>query len=320
MRSRTLDEVREAAAFIAKHAGSVAFDETRLRTMAEDLVPLLRKGVTLDATYFYQGDAKATLAYVVTFNAVNFGSGWWPHLVKIPGRSGSITMMSRLRDRFSTAGPISAHELATITVAQCAALFGQPLRPPIDDLMAHFTDALHELGGLLLEHYDGSFEALVEEASGSAERLADLLLAMPMYRDVASYRGRRVPILKRAQLTAADLALALGDSPLGRFDDLDRLTVFADNVVPHVLRVEGVLVYEDELLNRISSGELLQPGEEAEVEIRALAIHAVERLVATLQSTGTSTTAAEIDYVLWQSGQGPRYKALPRHRARSIYY
>lgn len=76
-----------------------------------------------------------------------------------------------------------------------------------------------------------------------------------------------MPILKRAQLTAADLALALGRSPLGRFDDLDRLAVFADNLVPHVLRVEGVLVYDPELLERISAGELLQPGEEAEVEI-----------------------------------------------------
>ena len=193
MGSRTLDGVREAAAFVAEHAGSVAIDETRLRTVAEDLVPLLRKGLTLDATYFYRGDPKATLAYVVTFNAVNFGSGWWPHLVKIPGRSGSITMMSRLRDRFSSAGPLSAEELATITVPQCAELFGQPLRSPIDDLMAHFARALHELGELLLEYYDGSFEALVEEASGSAERLVDLLLAMLMYRDVASYRGRRVP-------------------------------------------------------------------------------------------------------------------------------
>ena len=137
--SQTLDEVREAAAFVAEHAGSVAIDETRLRTVAEDLVPLLRKGLTLDATYFYRGDPKATLAYVVTLNAVNFGSGWWPHLVKIPGQSGSITMMSRLRDRFSSAGPLSAEELATITVPQCAELFGQPLRSPIDDLMAHFA-------------------------------------------------------------------------------------------------------------------------------------------------------------------------------------
>ena len=37
---------------------------------------------------------------------------------------------------------------------------------------------------------------------------------------------------KRAQIVASDLALA----GVAEFDDLDRLTIFADNLVPHVLR------------------------------------------------------------------------------------
>ena len=45
---------------------------------------------------------------------------------------------------------------------------------------------------------------------------------------------------KRAQIVAADLALA----GVARFRDLDRLTIFADNLVPHVLRCDGVLVYD----------------------------------------------------------------------------
>ncbi len=36
---------------------------------------------------------------------------------------------------------------------------------------------------------------------------------------------------KRAQIVASDLALA----GVARFADLDRLTIFADNLVPHVL-------------------------------------------------------------------------------------
>ena len=46
---------------------------------------------------------------------------------------------------------------------------------------------------------------------------------------------------KRAQITANDLALA----GVAEFPDLDRLTIFADNLVPHVLRVDGVLRYDD---------------------------------------------------------------------------
>jgi Potential Queuosine, Q, salvage protein family len=320
VRRRLLDEVRQAAAFVADHAELVRIDETRLEMFARHLLPQIRAGVRLDRDYFYLGDPKTTLAYVVTFNALNFGSGWWPHLVKIPGRSGSITVMTRLRDRFSSAGPLSAAELTTMTPSACAVLFGQPLRPPIDELMTHFTRALHELGRLLLDSYDGSFDALVEEAGGRAEHLVELLLAMPMYRDVAHYRGRTVPMLKRAQLTTADLALALTGSGLGRFSDLDRLTVFADNLVPHVLRLEGVLVFDADLVRDIEEARLLQPCGEAETEIRAVAIDSVERMVALLRENGESVSAWEIDYVLWQSGQDPRYKAKPRHRARSIYY
>ena len=55
----------------------------------------------------------------------------------------------------------------------------------------------------------------------------------------------------------SDLALA----GVAEFDDLDRLTIFADNLVPHVLRVDGVLRYDPELAARIDAGELLPPGE-----------------------------------------------------------
>ena len=41
----------------------------------------------------------------------------------------------------------------------------------------------------------------------------------------------------------SDLALA----GIVRFRDLDRLTIFADNLVPHVLRCDGVLVYDPRL-------------------------------------------------------------------------
>ena len=36
-------------------------------------------------------DPDATLAYVVTLDAVNFGSGWFPELRKRPGMSGYFT-------------------------------------------------------------------------------------------------------------------------------------------------------------------------------------------------------------------------------------
>ena len=123
-----------------------------------------------------------------------------------------------------------------------------------------------------------------------------------------------MPFYKRAQLMAADLWVAFGGRGPGRFHDLERLTIFADNLVPHVLRVDGVLRYERRLAERIDAGELLPPGEE-EREIRACAVHACELIAARL-----GIPARDLDVMLWDRGQQPRYKARPRHRTRTVFY
>ena len=92
--------------------------------------------------------------------------------------------------------------------------------------------------------------------------------------------------------------------------------MFADNLVPHVLRLDGVLEFDERLVGRIEDGLLLEHGSPEEVEIRACALHAVELLVA----ARGDTTATAVDNVLWNRGGLPRYKARPRHRARTTAY
>jgi Potential Queuosine, Q, salvage protein family len=314
-----LKDVKIACARVAASARWVSINEQRLierasRLGSSDL------NLAVDPGYAYVGEPEETLAWVLTFTAVNFGSGWHPHLRKLPGRSGSITMMSRLRDRFSAAGPLSPAALAEMSPADCAALFVQDLAPPVDELMVLFSRALNDLGRLILDRFDGRFTALVEAADHSAERLTESLLAMPLFDDVHLHQGRCVPILKRAQIAAADLAGALHGNGWGHFTDLDRLTIFADNLIPHVLRIDGILRFDPELLEIIEREELLKPGSEPEVEIRAVAIHAVEEMVADAHRQGRPATAAGIDHLLWVTGQQPRYKARPRHRCRTTYY
>jgi hypothetical protein len=130
----------------------------------------------------------------------------------------------------------------------------------------------------------------------------------------------QVPFYKRAQITAADLWLAFDGQVPGHFDDLDRLTMFADNLVPHVLRVDGVLRYEDGLAARIDAGQLMPSGSAEEVEIRACAVYVVELLVEELRRSGHDVTSRGLDYLLWNRGQQPSYKARPRHRTRTVFY
>jgi len=144
---------------------------------------------------------------------------------------------------------------------------------------------------------------LVAASGGSAECLAEMLAqGMAMFDDRGFY--------KRAQIAANDLALA----GVAEFHDLDRLTIFADNLVPHVLRCDGVLIYDEALAARIDAGEQLSLGG-AEREIRACAVHACE-----LISERTGVPARTIDTWLWTRGQSAEYKSRPRHRCRTVFY
>ena len=148
---------------------------------------------------------------------------------------------------------------------------------------------------------------------------------MPFYRDVHEHPVTgQVFLYKRAQITAQDLAVAFAGEGYGRFDDLDQLTMFADNLVPHVLRVEGVLEFAPDLLSRIEAVDNITIGSPEEVEIRACGVTAVDRLAAAVRSRTTdprpSLTTGSLDNILWNTGAGPTYKAIPRHRSRCVFY
>jgi hypothetical protein len=296
-----LDEVRAHAARLAATAQFVRIQADRIPAYAATLPLEQSRAPELDPLTHYLGEPDATLAYLVTLDAINFGSGYFPHLEKRPGLSGYFTVAASLKD----AWPMTVEDLRRLQPADCSRIFGQPAPDSVvDELMGLFARALNDLGELIASRYRGSFGALVDAANYSAEQLVPLLAEMPFYRDLGFY--------KRAQLTAADLSIA----GVARFDDLDQLTIFADNLVPHVLRVDGVLEYDADLLARINREELIAAGSQEEQEIRACALHAVELLRAHLDGI----TSMQLDYVLWNRGQEPKYKAMPRHRARTVFY
>ncbi len=316
-----LQEIRTACQAVAGQARHVHVDESRVSFYASSLPLDEASCPALDPETHYLGYGEDTAAFLVTLDTINFGSGYFPHLIKRPGMSGYFTIAAGLNDHFSYAGPLSAQRLTRITPAECAAIMGQDRADPVAGaLMERFSMALKDLGHFLLERYSGRFVGPIEAAGGSAERLVQLLSAMPYFNDVEIYDGREVPFYKRAQLLAADLALAFGGKSWGRFEDLDRLTIFADNLVPHVLRLDGLLVYDESLAAHIDREELILAGSPEEVEIRACAVHAVELLAAALRAAGHPVTSRELDYLLWNRGQKPEYKVHPRHRTRTVYY
>jgi hypothetical protein len=314
------EQVRVSCRAVAEASRLVRINHDRLGSYAETLSFAGVPAPVYDLDYHFRGSPAATIAYVLTLDAINFGSGYFPHLRKRPGLSGYFTIAAALTDRFA-AGPFTAAELSAFRDTDCARLFDQdPANPVAMELMGLFAQAWRELGAFVLTGYDGDFSGVIAAAVGSAARLARLLTAMPFFQDVAGYHGRTVAFYKRAQITVADLALAFDRQGPGHFHDLDQLTMFADNLVPHVLHVDGVLDYDPALAREIEAGTLIPAGSPAEIEIRAVALDAVERLVTALQDRGQPVTALDLDNLLWYRGGQAAYKAQPRHRTRTVFY
>jgi hypothetical protein len=291
------DDVRAACAQIAAGARSVRIDLDALAALDPGPPPRLDP-----QAHYLEGSPADVAAYVLTLDAINFGSGWFPTLRKRrapDGRalSGYFTVAWAVADRFRRDGPWTPAELRAIRADEVAEVAGQPRD---HELMALFAQALRQLGAFLGDRRPLD---VVAAAEGSAVRLATQLASgMAMFADHGFY--------KRAQIVPSDLELA----GVTRFADLDRLTIFADNLVPHVLRCDGVLVLEERLAAHIDAGRLLRPGAQ-EREIRACAVHACAEIA---RRTGMSER--DVDNALWTRGQAPAYKARPRHRCRTIYY
>lgn len=311
------ERVRRGCAAVAERAEQVRINGAALEELAAGMGSA--RAPTPDPVHRPFQDEATTLAFVLTLDAVNFGSGWFPELRKQPGRSGYFTIAGALRRRFEAQGPFSAAALVDMKSEDCAQLFDQR-GAGAEELMELFARALRDLGAWLLERHGGRFEGPVEAAGGQPGELVEALAEMPLYRDVSRYRGLEIPFFKRAQITVSDLAAVFEGHGFGHFDALERLTMFADNLVPHVLRCERVLVYAPELAERVDAGDLLVPGSLEEVEIRGVAVHAVERCVLECHRRGFETSARDLDTLLWSRGQCAEVKARPRHRTRTSFY
>jgi Potential Queuosine, Q, salvage protein family len=300
-----VDEIRGECAWLAERATHVRIAEKAIPAYA---AALPAPGDESDPP-LVDGPPELLAAFHLTLDAINFGSGWFPTLRKREGRSGYWTIALGLRDRFAAQGAWSADDLAAIEAAEVADALGQD---PGHELMALFARSLNDLGARIAAEHGGSFLAVAHAARGSAVALAELLAGWDCFADSSPYAGRTIPFCKRAQIAAADLHHAGAVV----FHDLGRLTLFADNLVPHVLRLDGILQLDPQLIHRIEAEQPIAHDSPEEVELRACAVHAVELIVA----ARADLTAQQVDQLLWTKGAGPRYKAVPRPRARCTAY
>ena len=182
---------------------------------------------------------------------------------------------------------------------------------------------LREVGETLVEQYDGRFSNVLAAASpllydGGNGFLELLVRDFPRFDDTAVYAGETVRFWKLAQLAVWILE---GSLPGGTgFADLDRLTAFADYIVPAALRILGITRYSDELEAAIRAGRPVEAGSPWEVEIRAHTIHACEELrrrINELRPDGLEVNTPRVDARLWVPFHRTHY---PHHLTRTVFY
>ena len=218
--------------------------------------------------------------------------GLVPDAPQAAGRSGYFTVAGRSRSA-SAPRPWSARS-SRDRGREVAAMLGQ--------------DPGHELMRLYAGRCETPAASSATAGAGPGrgggrlgERLAgSLARGMPLSTTAAFF--------KRAQLVADDLASPAWPAS----HDLDRLTIFADNLVPHVLRVDGVLRYDPELARTSTPASRFRQGARG---ARAPRLRRA-RLRAARRPHGCAAPRSTCS--LWNRGQRRPTRRLARHRTRTV--
>ena len=196
------------------------------------------------------------------------------------------------------------------------------------------------------KRYDCRFLNCIKEAQGSAVTLVNLLVSsFPCFRDEGHFEGRLVRFYKRAQILVADLWAAFEGEGYGRFDDIDKITMFAGSLsvlvpvpsfqdveeiktdyrIPQMLYSLGCLRYSPSLDYQIQQLRQIEGGHPWEIQLRGCSIWCVELLkrhILLLEPTA-SVNAILIDFFLYDTMKARETDGAskhPHHRTRSIWY
>jgi len=318
-------EVIETSKEIAETSSYVFIDKKAIVSLSEKIFNGSISIPSWDRYYHFSGSDEDTVSYILVLDSLNFcfwpksGEKKWEITYDSKPISGYYAMAASLKKAIQSGVKFTEPEyLIGLSRDSLKNILGGEGHL---QLMEERAKILNHLGRLLVRNFHGKAYKLVEKARGSALDLTRLFAdKLPSFRDTARYNGKKVFFYKRAQICAADLYGALGGRKWGNFIDIDKLTAFADYKLPQVLRQLGVLHYEPSLAYIVDRQTPIVSGAAQEIEIRANTIWAVELIKQELNRMGKSLRAFEIDWLLWNLGQGGDFKKKPYHSTLTIFY
>ena len=237
--------------------------------------------------------------------------------------SDSEAMLACLKRAMDNGIPIlDGKFLAKITRADMERIFaGNIEMPMLDEKLALF----HDVGTVLAAKYGGRYynfirscsPRLYDHGNGLVERLA---AEFPRYNDVSQYDGHEVKFYKLTQLGYWEIYAGLGAKGGFRLEDPQKMTAFADYIVPVALRLMGMTSYSPSLEQSINTYQMVPRDSREEVEIRAHCLYATALLadeINKLRPAERQIIIPQIDARLWTHYHTTDW---PHHLTRTIMY
>ena len=161
--------------------------------------------------------------------------------------------------------------LARVTRPEMERIFAANIElPMLDEKM----EIWHQVGAVLTEKYDGRFHNFVKSCpprlyDNGAGLIDRMVKEFPRFNDVSPYDGASIKLYKLPQLGTWFVYSALRKSGQFPLADVDKMTAFADYIVPVALRLLGITSYSPEIENAINTYQMIPRDSRQEVEIRA---------------------------------------------------
>jgi hypothetical protein len=276
-----------------------------------------------------QGSADETIDFVMTADCVDTAfTDFTTHTkfqVDYAGRhwSDSDALFACMKRAMDNGVPIlDGKFLAQVTRPELEHIFtGNIELPMLDEKM----EVWHQVGATLAANYNGRFHNFVRSCPprlyDNGKGLIDRLVKeFPRFNDVSEYDGHTIKFYKLPQLGIWFVYSTLRKSRQFPLEDVDKLTAFADYIVPVGLRLMGITSYSEKLENAINTYTLIPRDSAWEVEIRAHCIYATALLCQEInkkRAPENKIIIPQIDARFWLPYHTTSW---PHHLTKTIMY
>ena len=216
----------------------------------------------------------------------------------------------------------SGEYLANLTRKDLESVFAGTIEMPmLDERVTLFN----EVGRVLVEKYEGRYSRFVRSCAPKLYADGDGLLErltteFPRFRDVSNFHGTDVHIYKLAQLGIWGMHLALSPRGAWKLEDAEKLSAFADYIVPVGLRVMGIFEYAPELEKQINSLTEVKRDSDAEIELRASSIYVIAKLTEEINKRRPGMEPLlqpQVDFRFWKTYHATHW---PHHLTKTVMY